>query len=124
MHLASPWWLLLLVPVLLLPLQAGLTGRNRLAVARLDEMQRRFTLRLALAPLTPVLSVVGLALVVLALARPQVTHREVVVESEGLDIMLSVDTSGSMKAEDFSRGLSPVNRLQVRVSTFTTRGGS
>lgn len=113
MHLASPWWLLLLVPVLLLPLQARLTGRNRLAIGRLDEMRRTWTLRLVLAPLPPALGVIGLALVVLALARPQISHREVVVESEGLDIMLSVDTSGSMKAEDFSRGLTPVNRLQV-----------
>jgi Ca-activated chloride channel homolog len=113
MHFASPWWLLLLVPAFLLPLQAAITGRNRLAVASLDQMQRRWTLRLASAPLTTALSVAGLALVVLALARPQVTHREIVVESEGLDIMLSVDTSGSMKAEDFSRGMTPVNRLQV-----------
>ena len=113
MHLASPWWLLLLLPVLLLPLQGRLTGRNRLAVGRLDEMRRGWTLRLLLAPLPTALGVLGLALVVLALARPQISHREVVVESEGLDIMLSVDTSGSMKAEDFSRGLTPVNRLQV-----------
>lgn len=113
MHLASPWWLVLLVPVLLLPLQGRLTGRNRLAVGRIDEMRRGWTLRLLLAPLPTALGMAGLALVVVALARPQVSHREVIVESEGLDIVLSVDTSGSMKAEDFTRGLTPVNRLQV-----------
>jgi Ca-activated chloride channel family protein len=76
-------------------------------------MRRGWTLRLLLAPVPTALGMAGQALVVLARARPQVSHREVVVESDGLDIVLSVDTSGSMKAEDFSRGLTPVNRLQV-----------
>lgn len=113
MSFADPLWLLLLVPVLLLPLQARLTGRNRLAVGRLDAMRRRLTLRLLLAPVPGVLGVLGLVLVVVALARPQHTRRDVIVESEGLDILLTVDTSGSMKAEDLSSGLQPVNRLQV-----------
>lgn len=98
MSFADPLWLLLLVPVLLLPLQARLTGRNRLAVGRLDAMRRRLTLRLLLAPVPGVLGVLGLVLVVVALARPQHTRRDVIVESEGLDILLTVDTSGSMKA--------------------------
>jgi len=113
MEWGSPWAFWLLIPVLLLPLQGRWTGRNRLAVASEGAMKRRFTVRLALAWLPPVLQVAGLALVVVALARPHITRREVVVESEGLDILLVIDTSGSMDAPDFSRGAVPVSRLEV-----------
>jgi Ca-activated chloride channel family protein len=113
LEFASPWVLVLLVPVVLLPLQGHLTGTNRLAVPRLSAMHQRWTLRLLLAPLPRALQVLGLALLVLALARPQVVRKDVWVESDGLDIILAVDTSGSMRADDFSMGLVPVNRLQV-----------
>ena len=110
-ELASPWWLLLALPVLLLPLQRRLTGRNALAVATVENA--RLGVRPALARVPSALTVLGLLLVVLALARPRVTHRSVSVESEGLDILLAIDTSGSMKAEDLSMGMTRVNRLQV-----------
>ena len=110
---ATPWAFLLLVPVLLLPVQRYVTGRNGLAIPSLQERKRRLSPRLLVAWLPGVLQVLGLCLVVVALARPRVTHRDVMVESEGLDIVLAVDTSGSMRAEDFSLGMQPVNRLQV-----------
>jgi Ca-activated chloride channel family protein len=113
LEFASPWVLVLLVPVALLPLQGHLTGTNRLAVPRLAAMNQRWTLRLLLAPLPRILQVLGLVLLVIALARPQVVRKDVWVESDGLDIILAVDTSGSMRADDFSMGLVPVNRLQV-----------
>ena len=50
-----------------------------------------------------------LALLVLALARPQAGSGTESVLSEGIDIVLAVDVSGSMKAEDFK----PKNRLAV-----------
>lgn len=109
----SPWAFWLLVPVLLLPLQGRLTGRNRLAVAGRQAVERRWTLRLALWWLPGALKIAGLVLLVIALARPRITHRDVVVESEGLDILLALDTSGSMDAPDFSRGMVPVTRLEV-----------
>ncbi len=112
-ELASPWALLLLLPVLALPAQGWLTGRNRLAVASLDAVTSRWTLRLLLAWVPRVLQVVGLVLCVIALARPRETQRDVVVESEGLDILLAVDTSGSMQATDFQVGGRPMDRLSV-----------
>jgi len=110
---ANPWAFLLLLPVLVLPLQPWLTGRNVLAVASVSEMERRLTLRLLLAWIPGVLQLLGLVLLVVALARPRETRRDVMVESEGLDIMLAVDTSGSMRADDFRKDLRTVNRLQV-----------
>jgi Ca-activated chloride channel family protein len=53
--------------------------------------------------------ILGALLVVVALARPQSGTASREVTSEGIDIMLVLDVSGSMKAEDFK----PNNRLYV-----------
>lgn len=108
-----PWAFLLLVPVALLPFQGRLTGRNRLAVPAESAFARGVTLRTLLWWVPDVLRIVGLALVVAALARPQITRKDVVLEQEGLDILLAVDTSGSMDAPDFTVGMVPVSRLEV-----------
>lgn len=113
MEWGSPWAFWLLIPVLLLPLQARWTGRNRLAVASEEAVQRGLSVRVLLAWVPDALRMVGLALLVVALARPQITHRNVVVEKNGLDILLAIDTSGSMDAPDFSMGMVPVSRLEV-----------
>lgn len=55
------------------------------------------------------LRAVVLALLVVALARPQAGSGTESVLSEGIDIVLAVDVSGSMAAEDFK----PKNRLAV-----------
>lgn len=54
-----------------------------------------------------VLRLLALALLITALARPQTGRTSRDVESEGIDIMLTLDISGSMQAEDFQ----PYNRL-------------
>lgn len=110
---AHPWVLLLLIPVALLLFRRRLVSRNRLAVGRVASMERGWSLRLLLAWVPGVLQIAGLACVVIALARPQITRQDTVVESEGLDIVLAVDTSGSMRAEDFSVGYKSVDRLAV-----------
>lgn len=50
-----------------------------------------------------------LALVILAIARPQTGRSKHTEYAEGIDIMLVLDTSGSMQAQDFE----PKNRLHV-----------
>ena len=112
-ELAHPWMLLLGAPLLLLPFQGRLTGVNRLAVARIDALAPRWSLRLLLAWVPGALQALGLLLCVLALARPRTTVRDVIVESEGLDILLAVDTSGSMQAVDFQVGGMPADRLSA-----------
>jgi Ca-activated chloride channel family protein len=57
--------------------------------------------------------VAGLALLVLALARPQRVDDKRQVRQQGYDIMLVVDLSGSMLAEDNHRPGEGPNRLQV-----------
>ena len=55
----------------------------------------------------------SVALIVVALARPQAGQVEEEVLSEGIDILIALDNSGSMAAEDFR----PKNRLHVAKET-------
>ena len=51
--------------------------------------------------LTPLLYVAAFGLIVVAMARPQLQNTTVEQHTEGIDIMLSIDISTSMRAEDF-----------------------
>ncbi|MCA9573164.1 MAG: VWA domain-containing protein, partial [Myxococcales bacterium] len=106
-------WLLFVPLVGWLLFQRRLTGRNVLALPGLAHIQGGFSPRVLVHWLPGALFAVGLALCIVALARPRVPHRSVSVESEGLDIVLALDTSGSMRQDDFRSGGMPVNRLQV-----------
>ncbi len=57
--------------------------------------------------LLTILRLLALCLLILAMARPQAGKRTTEISSEGIDIMLALDVSGSMRAEDFK----PQNRL-------------
>ena len=59
-----------------------------------------------------VIKALVLILLIVALARPQSTSRSEEFLTEGIDIILSIDVSGSMAAEDFK----PRNRLYVAKS--------
>ncbi len=59
--------------------------------------------------LKPVLRGLVLVLIVVAVARPQTGRSESTIETEGIDIILLLDTSSSMQAQDFK----PRNRLHV-----------
>ena len=52
-------------------------------------------------------------LIIVALARPQYGNEQTRVTTEGVDIVLTVDISGSMLAEDFDIGGRRYNRLYV-----------
>ncbi|MFC1666413.1 VWA domain-containing protein [Candidatus Omnitrophota bacterium] len=54
-----------------------------------------------------ILRMVAIFIFILAMARPQAGQKEEEIITEGIDIILTLDTSGSMKAEDFK----PQNRL-------------
>jgi Ca-activated chloride channel family protein len=72
------------------------------------------TWRQRLRHLLFVLRVLALALLIVALARPQSTSKGENVTTEGIDIVLAMDISGSMLAEDFQP-----NRIEAakRVAT-------
>ncbi len=112
MSFAWPGFLLLLpLPLLLLLLRwrrrralepaAGYSDLALLGRARGGRARWRTVL--------PWLRVCALLLLIVALARPRFGEREVEITTEGIDIVLALDISGSMKAEDFQ----PHNRLYV-----------
>ncbi len=55
----------------------------------------------------------GLALLVIGAARPQLGNSTTEIEASGIDILLAVDVSGSMEAMDFTLNDKPANRLEV-----------
>ena len=61
---------------------------------------------------------VGICLL-FALARPQIEYSKKVKEKDGIDILLLVDTSGSMSTEDFSWKGHKTSRLEVAKSVMT-----
>jgi Ca-activated chloride channel family protein len=90
-----------------------MAGRPAVAFSALSLLEVRRTVRLSVAWLPSLLSSIGLALLVVALARPQLIDRERVIETDGLDIFVVLDTSGSMEIEDYTFRGSRASRLYV-----------
>ena len=109
--LHDPLWLLALVA---LPVIAWLRGRRRVPVLLVPFAAAWHRPSLVAPSRLPVmLAFAGLALLVGALARPQRVEDKREVHSEGYDIMLAIDLSTSMRAEDFEKDGEPINRLQA-----------
>lgn len=109
MRYASPWFfaLLAVVPVFLwwgLRKRRGAVRYSDLSFLDGATHRGRY---LRLIPL--VLYALAIVAIVFALARPQRGRQFQEVETRGIDIMLCLDISGSMQAEDFA----PRNRLTV-----------
>jgi len=105
-HFASPVFLygLLVIPLLI----AWYLRRNQESTSDLRYSTispfagLRPSLKERLYPLPFVLRLAVIALLIVALARPQTTSSGENVYTEGIDIVLLLDISGSMLAEDFS----------------------
>ncbi|HVP14294.1 MAG TPA: VWA domain-containing protein [Terriglobales bacterium] len=112
MRWGSPWLLLLLV---LPPLVAWLARRpaSRRAAVLWAGGPRRQALLAGWVGGVALLGWLALALAVVSLARPQQGVRLSETESRGVDIMLAIDISPSMSAQDFQ----PRNRLNVALET-------
>jgi len=109
MRIDDPWWLILLI----LPLSAFFYGRRKKAVLvypTVKVVKRVYpSLRMRLRYLPEILKLTALSIMIVALSRPQITNSEREVSTKGTDIILTLDISGSMQAEDFE----PRNRLFV-----------
>ncbi|MDB5227177.1 MAG: hypothetical protein JWN78_1370 [Bacteroidota bacterium] len=97
------FWLLLAVPLLVywsyykrktfyatfsIPQHGGVLAQSR-------------SLRVKLLPGLPLLKILSYIFMVIALARPQSALSEKEISTQGIDIVLSLDISGSMLAKDF-----------------------
>ncbi|GMV41808.1 MAG: BatA protein [Myxococcales bacterium] len=136
LHFAQPWFLLLLVAVV-----AGAAwvvtrwrrGDGALRYANTPTLDRVGTgVLVRLVRLPDVLRLFALALLVVAMARPQVPDNEV-LQGEGVDVMLALDMSGSMQAVDrtpeeiratLAERKTPKNRFEVARSVLMDFVGS
>lgn len=105
MHFASPyllWLLVLLAPMIGYYIWQTLRGGAAIRISSVEGVARApKTLRYYLRHVPFALRTAALALLIVALARPQDVERLSHTNTEGIDIMLSIDVSGSMLARDF-----------------------
>jgi len=113
-RLHDPWLLalLVLVPWVLRSLwrrpRASVTFPVTAAVAHVGPGRRARWRRLP-----DLLRALAFVLLVVAISRPQLGRSQTRVYSQGIDIMLAVDVSGSMLAEDFSLDQKRASRLDA-----------
>ena len=105
MHFASPyylWLLALIVPMIAYYVWRVRQGGAAIQISTVEGVLRApKSVRYYLRHLPFVLRAAAYALLVVALARPQGIEQNVRTSTEGIDIMLSIDVSGSMLARDF-----------------------
>ena len=107
----DPLWFLALAA---LPIILWLRGLRRVPVLLVPFAAAWHRPSLAAPSRWPVgLAFAGLVLLIVALARPQRIEDKREVHSQGYDIVLCVDLSGSMLAEDYVKNGERINRLQA-----------
>lgn len=108
------FWLLLLIPLLIIwyifqtkkkfaPIKISTTGF-------INEVKPTWKIRLRSLPF--ILRLLTLIIIIFILARPQTSSSHKTVKTEGIDIVISLDISSSMLAEDFKP-----NRLEAAKKT-------
>lgn len=112
---AHPWVLLLLLVIPLLAWlkgkfggTAGVTFSNTAMLAKIGNRRRSRAGAFLVA-----LTYLALVLFIVALARPQLGRITTRVQATGVDIMLVLDVSRSMLAEDFTIGNRRANRIDA-----------
>ena len=114
MEFAYPWVLLLLLLVpLLFAYELFWKKRPSLVVSTVRPFgavvaKHRPTFRL-------VAMMLGLAVLIVALARPRYGDEKVLIRSQGIDIVLALDMSGSMEAYDVPRNINDARTLIAAV---------
>jgi Ca-activated chloride channel family protein len=107
----DPLWLLLL---LLLPVVAWLRRRRSVPALVVPSAHEWHSTAVTPSAWWPILCVyAGTTLLILGLARPQVLVPLEDHQRRGYDLVIAIDLSTSMYAEDFQRGATIVNRLQA-----------
>lgn len=118
-HFASPWLLslLILVPFLAAPYfwasrRTQPATLKHASASMVREIPRSW--RITLRPILSMLRLLAIALIIIALARPQIVQAKETISGEGVEIALALDISGSMASLDFE----PQNRLEASKSVI------
>lgn len=107
------FWLLLLLPVILLVDRTRRSGSNFVFSSEDLVKDLKPTARVRMGKSLIILKITAIALIIIALARPQAVLDSSKAVSEGVDIVLAIDTSTSMLAEDFMLGSKRINRFDL-----------
>lgn len=112
---AYPWLLLLLALIPILAWLKGRLGRPASFLYSSVQLVKAVTglQRSGVGKILIRLRWLALILLLIALARPQIGEGRPKVRASGIDIVLAIDLSGSMAAEDFELRGEPVNRLVI-----------
>ena len=102
-------WLLILIPVLI-AYELFLKNKKqvRISYPRLNLIKDTIKRNSIYEYLPLVIRTLIYVTIILALARPRIANKQEEIIGNGIDIMIALDVSGSMKAVDFK----PVNRLE------------
>ena len=110
LRFAEPVWLILLIPIAFTILWQRLRPKSTVTFSDLGSILRATKGRSGHGrAILTALRILALVLIVFALARPQRGSSGQEILTEGIDIVIALDASGSMATEDFK----PNNRLHV-----------
>lgn len=119
---ASPLYFLLLIPLFICGIVDFFRRRSSSSAVIFSTTSELDQVPLSAAAYVkkflPVLFYSGAILLIAALARPQEGVRESKIVGNGISIVMCVDRSGSMAAEDFQLEGIPVNRLKAVKNVF------
>ncbi len=111
----DPWVLILLIAIpLMLLYQWKNLGSSQIrfsSVGILKQLNKPYSLILRRA--LTIVRCLAVSLFIIAIARPQSGIKSTEIVTEGVDIMLALDTSGSMKALDFKDNGKRTDRLNI-----------
>lgn len=107
----------LLLLILFVPLVVYLSKRQKTSPITFSSLELlasfTSTLKIFLKKNIIYARAVALGLFIISLAGPRLLRQQAYVETEGVDIVLAIDSSGSMLAEDFVIDAKRQNRLEV-----------
>lgn len=95
-------WLMVIIPLIALYYIFVARRKASLTVSTIGGKRAPRTLRYWLRPLPIVLRLAAVALLIVALARPVDVSEEHETTTDGIDIVMAMDISGSMLARDFT----------------------
>jgi Ca-activated chloride channel family protein len=109
----DPWNLLLLfsLPIMVWQERKTFIALSYSSLVALNEVRSRRSEVMTVIP--TLLRFTAIALFLIAFARPQEGLKRTEILSQGVDIILAIDTSGSMQALDFKKDDDQVTRLTV-----------
>ncbi|KXK37713.1 MAG: VWA domain-containing protein [Saprospiraceae bacterium] len=116
-YFASPWWLVLLIIVPIMVWWYYFSGKkteSRIVVSSLEGLPAAKSIRERMLPYLPVLNIAAVALMIIAMARPQLMLKEEKVKADGIDIMMAMDLSSSMLSRDFNPDRLEVSKMVAK----------